>query len=66
MRIALANQVPGILADCGGCLACGTCHGYVDESWVGKLPAPQPDESTMLDGIVGTRAASRLMFQVTP
>ena len=33
MELAVANNVPGIDADCGGACACATCHVYVDEAW---------------------------------
>jgi 2Fe-2S ferredoxin len=31
-------SIPEIPADCGGCCACATCHVYVDEKWIDKLP----------------------------
>ncbi len=43
------NGVNGIEADCGGACACSTCHVYVDEAWVDKLPARDPMEEDMLD-----------------
>ena len=49
MEGARDNNIPGIEADCGGACACSTCHVYVDESWVDKLPAKQPMEADMLD-----------------
>ena len=50
MRGALNNSIPGIDGDCGGECACGTCHVYVDASWLGKL------------GLVGEMEASMLSF----
>lgn len=49
MEGARDNNVPGIEADCGGACACSTCHVYVDEAWVEKLPAMDPMEEDMLD-----------------
>ena len=43
------NGIKGIEADCGGACACSTCHVYVDDAWVGKLPAKDPMEEDMLD-----------------
>ena len=39
METAINNDVPGILATCGGSCSCATCHVYVDEEWFDKLPA---------------------------
>ena len=49
MEGARDNNVPGIEADCGGACACSTCHVYVAEDWVDRLPAKDPMEQDMLD-----------------
>ena len=49
MEGARDNGVPGIEADCGGACACSTCHVYVDEAWVDRLPAKEAMEEDMLD-----------------
>ena len=49
MEGARDNGIPGIEADCGGACACSTCHVYVAEEWVGKLPAKEAMEEDMLD-----------------
>ncbi|MBN2742159.1 MAG: 2Fe-2S iron-sulfur cluster binding domain-containing protein [Rhodobacteraceae bacterium] len=49
MEGARDNGVPGIDADCGGACACSTCHVYVDQDWVDKLPAKDSMEEDMLD-----------------
>ncbi|MCC5970622.1 MAG: (2Fe-2S)-binding protein [Pararhodobacter sp.] len=49
MEGARDNGVPGIEADCGGACACSTCHVYVAEAWVDRLPARDPMEEDMLD-----------------
>ena len=33
MEGAIQNNIPGIDADCGGSMACATCHVYVEEKW---------------------------------
>ena len=38
MEGAVQNDIPGIDADCGGGMACATCHVYVKEEWLNKLP----------------------------
>lgn len=54
----------GVAAICGGMCSCATCHIYVDEGWLGKLPAPQPDEKELLQELSGYRPNSRLSCQV--
>src|SRR5690554_4681880 len=49
MEGARDNGVPGIEADCGGACACSTCHVYVAEDWVDRLPPRDPMEEDMLD-----------------
>ncbi len=65
MEGALAHNIEGIEAECGGCLSCATCHVYVQPPWVDKLPAPEPMEDAMLDCVACERtAASRLSCQI--
>jgi 2Fe-2S ferredoxin len=62
---ATTNGLPGIEADCGGALACATCHVYVDPAWVDKVPAAQPEETDMLQGAAAElRPTSRLSCQI--
>ena len=49
MEGARDNNIPGIEADCGGACACSTCHVYVDEAWIDRLPPKEPMEQDMLD-----------------
>ncbi len=49
MEGARDNNIPGIDADCGGACACSTCHVYVDEAWVSRLPPKDAMEEDMLD-----------------
>lgn len=60
MQIALDQQVPGILADCGGCVTCGTCHTFVAAPWADRFPPPTEDEQIMVDGLLNSDASSRL------
>ena len=64
MQAAVENLVPGILADCGGACSCATCHGYIDPTWVNKLPAPADDEAAMLDCALHRQDNSRLTCQI--
>ncbi|MDV7144548.1 2Fe-2S iron-sulfur cluster-binding protein [Tropicimonas sp. TH_r6] len=65
MEGARDNGVPGIDADCGGACACSTCHAYIDEAWVEKLPGVEAMEEDMLDFAYETKPGlSRLTCQI--
>lgn len=65
MHTAVANQVQGIVAECGGSMACATCHVYVDDDWLGRLSPLSPGEGDMLDATAsGRRENSRLACQI--
>lgn len=65
MEAAVKNNVPGIDAECGGCLSCATCHVYVDAGWAARLPEPDADEAQMLGYVVAERrGTSRLSCQL--
>ena len=49
MEGAVKNNVPGILADCGGACACATCRVYVDPAWQEKTGVPAELEQSMLE-----------------
>jgi 2Fe-2S ferredoxin len=60
----LRDMDDGVMAICGGMCSCATCHVYVDEAWVNKLPAAMSDETDMLKDLTSYRAGSRLSCQV--
>ena len=64
MQAAADHFVPGILAECGGCCSCATCHGYIDPRWRSRLPDIQPDEESLLEGLPERLGNSRLTCQV--
>ena len=64
MEGAVQNDIPGIDADCGGGMACATCHVYVDEEWMGKLPEKDDGEEDMLDMAFEPKKNSRLSCQI--
>ncbi len=64
MEAAVDNSVAGIVAECGGACACATCHAYVFENWLDRLPAVTGMEDTMLDTVRDRQANSRLMCQI--
>ena len=65
MEGAVQNDIPGIDADCGGGMACATCHVYVDEEWIDKLPTKEDGEEDMLDMAYEPNKFSRLSCQLT-
>ena len=64
MEGAIQNNIPGIDADCGGSMACATCHVYVDEKWFDKLPKKEEGEEDMLDMAYEPKRYSRLSCQI--
>ena len=64
MEGAVQNNVPGIDADCGGGMACATCHVYVTEEWFDKLPKKEDGEEDMLDMAFEPKKNSRLSCQI--
>ena len=48
MEGAVQNNIPGSDADCGGGMACATCHVYVKEEWFNKLPKAEDAEQDMI------------------
>jgi 2Fe-2S ferredoxin len=53
-----------LLALCGGCCSCATCHVYVDTEFAGKLPAMSEDENELLDSSSHRNETSRLACQI--
>ena len=64
MEGAVQNGVTGIDADCGGSMACATCHVYVKEDWFNKLPDKSEGEDDMLDQAYEPKSISRLSCQI--
>ena len=64
MEGAIQNDVPGIDADCGGSMACATCHVYVEEKWLDKLPKAEEGEVDMIDMAFEPKKNSRLSCQI--
>jgi 2Fe-2S ferredoxin len=65
MRVAVDADIPGVPGECGGALACATCHVWIDRRWADDLPVPEEVELEMLQEAQGElRAGSRLGCQV--
>lgn len=66
MEAAVANNVPDVIGECGGCLSCATCHVYVDPAWFEKTGGPGDMENDMLEITTAERREmSRLSCQIT-
>ncbi|KMS58205.1 MULTISPECIES: 2Fe-2S iron-sulfur cluster-binding protein [Sphingobium] len=58
------NGVDELLALCGGCCSCATCHVFVEEDWRGPVGAAIGDEDDLLDSSDHRAAGSRLSCQI--
>ena len=64
MEGAIQNDIPGIDADCGGSMACATCHVYVKDDWYDKLDEKSEGEDDMIDQAYEPKKNSRLSCQL--
>ena len=65
MEGAGQNNIPGIDADCGGGMACATCHVYVKEDWFNKINKKSDGEDDMIDQAHEPNKYSRLSCQIS-
>lgn len=64
MQAAVDNGIDAILADCGGCCSCATCHCFVDNDWIEKTGEKSDIETNLLGMVSGLRDNSRLSCQI--
>ena len=64
MEILRDNGMDELLALCGGCCSCATCHVYVGKEYMGALPPMTEDEDDLLDSSGHRNACSRLSCQL--
>ncbi|SEJ48841.1 ferredoxin, 2Fe-2S [Sphingobium sp. AP50] len=64
MEVIRDNGFDELLALCGGCCSCATCHVYVDEEWTGVVGAAGEDENDLLDSSDHRGERSRLSCQI--
>ena len=64
MEVIRENGFDELLALCGGCCSCATCHVHVDEEWQDRLPKMSEDENDLLDSSDHRDDSSRLSCQL--
>jgi 2Fe-2S ferredoxin len=64
METAMKNDVPGIMAECGGSCSCATCLVHVDEAWFERVGTRSEEEEYMLDAAYEVTPTSRLSCQI--
>ena len=64
MEVLKINGFDDILALCGGCCSCATCHVHVDAAYLDRLPPVSEDEDDLLDAVEDRDATSRLSCQL--
>jgi len=64
MQAGIDNGISGIVAECGGCCQCATCHVYVAPEWTEAVGKPSQMEEDMLDFAAEVRPNSRLSCQI--
>lgn len=64
MQTIRSDGIDELLAVCGGCCSCATCHVYVDPAFADRLPPMSEDENDLLDGSHARDSRSRLSCQL--
>jgi 2Fe-2S ferredoxin len=64
MEASVRNNLPGIVAECGGTCTCATCHVYVDSAWAHAFTEANDEEAALVEFADGARAESRLACQL--
>ena len=64
MEVIRDNGFDELLALCGGCCSCATCHIHVDPAFLGLLPEMTEDENDLLDSSDNRDETSRLSCQI--
>lgn len=62
--LARRHDIPGAAGECGGLMACATCHVYIAEEWRARIGPPSDHEAEMLAMGEAPRGESRLGCQI--
>jgi 2Fe-2S ferredoxin len=65
MEGAFRNNVEGIIAECGGACACGTCQVVIDPAWAERVDKPRPLEQSMIEEVDAGKENLRLSCQIS-
>ncbi|AJE87269.1 ferredoxin [Streptomyces albus] len=61
---SVRNNLPGIIAECGGSCSCATCHVYLDPDWSDRFDEATDEERELLEFAEGASPESRLACQL--
>ncbi|WP_066823000.1 2Fe-2S iron-sulfur cluster-binding protein [Sphingomonas mali] len=64
MEVIRDAGIDEVLALCGGCCSCATCHVHVDPEFAAKLKPMSEDENDLLDSSADRDENSRLSCQI--
>lgn len=64
MELIRNNGIDDLIALCGGCCSCATCHVYVDAAFADRVPAMSEDEDDLLESSNRRNSQSRLSCQI--
>jgi ferredoxin, 2Fe-2S len=64
MEVIRENGFDELLALCGGCCSCATCHVHVDADWQSRLSPMSEDENDLLESSDHRNESSRLSCQI--
>jgi len=64
MEVIRDNGFDELLALCGGCCSCATCHVHIEPAFADKLPPMSDDENDLLDSSEHRNETSRLSCQI--
>ena len=64
MEVLRDGGIDEVLALCGGCCSCATCHVHVDPEFAAKLPPMSEDENDLLESSMDRDERSRLSCQI--
>ena len=64
MQVAVNNDIPGVIGECGGEMSCATCHVYVDEAWTGRIRSMSSAEEEIVEVVENPEPNSRLGCQI--